>query len=231
MDSNNIESSSLALEASVTRIHGKSDLPFDHTSRRTTSGFLVDGPLLADYLPTQPSKRDRDSWIYRHGEGVMQKRDGERLWLCRLCYEDKAQSAVITIKAQPTTGPIRHLVKRHGFTDKGDKVELKRKRDNQGDHRSTINRQIKAQSAVFSREDWQSVFLAWAVADDVSLKKTTSKRLHSLLLYRCPLLKDVVPRSPSTTRNWKLAAFNQLKPTIINHLAAAKSRITLSFDA
>ena len=138
---------------------------------------------------------------------------------------------VVTVKALPTTGPIRHLVKHHSFTKQGGEVAKKRKRDNEGDLPSTVKRQIKAQTAVFQRDDWQAVFLAWAVADDVSLKKTTSKRLRRLLLYRCPILKDVIPKAPSTSRIWKLTAFEQLKPTIVRHLALAKSRISLSFDA
>ena len=45
------------------------------------------------------------------------------------------------------------------------------------------------------------------------------------------MLRKVIPQSPQTTRSWKVAAFKRHKPLIIHHLAAAKSRITLSFDA
>lgn len=71
--------SSLTSDTSLTRIHAESDLLGTHESRRTKSGFLVDGPLLQGYIPTPPSKRQRDSWVYTHGEGITRKRDGEKL--------------------------------------------------------------------------------------------------------------------------------------------------------
>ena len=232
MDVEVTEISSLTSDASLTRIHAKSDLPIGHVSRHTKKGFLVDGPLLQDYIPTPPGKKARDSWVHEHGEAITRKKDGKRLWLCRLCYEKKPP-LVTTKTAAPTNPAIRHLIKHHGFLGDGTKpsTSLKRKRDNQEELPVSIQRQLNAQSATFDRSDWQDYFLAWAVSDDISLRKTASKRLRRLLLYRNPILKDAIPRSKTTTRKLVITTFKTLKAVVIHSLAAAKSRMTLSFDA
>jgi hypothetical protein len=231
MASDVIEISSLTSDAELTRIHTQSNLPFNHTSRRTKSGFLVDGPLLRAYIPTPPGKKAFDSWIYKHGEGITHKIDGKRLWLCRLCYDQKPP--ILLLKpALSTTTPIRHLVKEHSFKEDGTKVtKNKRKAKDQEDLPAVVQRQIEAQTAVFDLNDWKSVYLVWAIADDVSLSKTASKRLRRLLSYRSPHIKPVIPKSRTTTCRWIIKAFKELRPIIIHDLAVAKSRITISFDA
>jgi hypothetical protein len=148
-----------------------------------------------------------------------------------LCYEKKPPQ-LVTKKALPTTPAIRHLVKHHGFLENGTKATAprKRKRDIQEDMPAAVERQLNAQNITFDRLDWQDHFLAWLVSDDVSLRKTTSRRLRRLLLYRNPMLKDVIPKSKTTTRKLVMAAYKTLKPFVIHSLVAAKSRISLSFD-
>ena len=96
---------------------------------------------------------------------------------------------------------------------------------------AAIQQQMNAQYTPFDQNDWQGYYLAWAVSNDVSLKKTVSKRLRQLLLYRNPILKEVIPLSDKTTCSWVVDAFTQFKPLGIHHLGTARSRITLSFDA
>ena len=232
MDLDVTEISSLTSDASLTRIHAESDLSTAHISRRTKKGFLVDGPLLSEYIPTPPRKRPRDSWVYDHDEGITRKRDGEELWLCCLCYSKKPPQ-VVTEKANVTNPAIRHLTKHHGFLSDGQKAveDKKRKRDDQQDLPTTVQRQLNAQTAIFDQDDWQSYFLAWAVSDDISLRKAVSKRHRKLLIYRNPILKDVIPQSKTTMRKLVISAHKALKPVVIHSLATAKSRITLSFDA
>lgn len=232
MDREVSEISSLTSEADLTRIHAQSDLLFEHTSRRTKSGFLVDGPLLQQYIPTPPSKKPFNSWIYEHGEGVTRKTNGQKLWLCRLCYDNKPPKLVLK-PCLPTTTPIRHLVQEHGFEEDGTKVNKpkRKRRDSQEDLPTTVQRQIEAQSAVFDSNDWKAAYLSWAIADDVSLSKTASKRLRRLLGYRAPLIKPIIPKSRNTTRRWIIEAYNSFKAVVIHHLSTAKSRISLSFDA
>jgi len=213
-------------EPDLTRIYGESELPFEHTSRHTKTGFLVEGPLLSAYIPTPASKRPTHSWIYQHGEAITKKSNSKRLWLCRLCYKKEPKPEVFVTKALPTNLSIRHLVQVHKFNDDGTRSN-KRK----AEPSDTVAQQLnKAYNQVVDVEDWKSIFLAWAILDDVSLNKTTSKQLRRLLRYRAPLLKHAIPKSRNTTRQWVVQAYEQHQPIIKASLAAAKSRITLSFD-
>ena len=207
-----METSSLTSQADLTLIHAESGLPFEHTSRRTKNDFLVEGDLLQGHLPKAPSKRDRDSWVRKHGEAITRKSDAKKQWLCRICYDNKHK--LFISPAAPTTGAIRHLVNKHGFNEKGEKISPKRKRDTQEQLPVVVRRQLHAQSTVLDRADWQNVYLAWTVGDDVSMSKAASRRLQRLLLYRSPLLTDVVPSSRTTVRRWKIAAFKQNKPEV-----------------
>ena len=55
--------------------------------------------------------------------------------------------------------------------------------------------------------------------------------LRALILYRNPVLDNVVPTSRNTTRSWIIKAHQQSKGAVRLSLARAKTRITLSFDA
>jgi hypothetical protein len=153
---------------------------------------------------------------------------GKKLFLCRICYDNPAQSLLTVVGAQ-TNQIARHLTT-HGFDSQGNKV-LKRKHQDQEHVDELMERQQRAQSTVFNRSDWQARFVAWAVGDDISLEKTTSKRIHTLLTYRNPFIEAVLPQSRNTTRCWIMQAFHQSKRSVRKSLASSKSRITLSFDA
>ena len=232
MDTHDTETSSLTSEVSLTRIHGESDLLGEHTSRRTTTGFLIDSPLLQAYIPTIPGKRRVRTWSSKQGEYITRKRDGKKLWLCKHCYE-KSPPQLKIFTAIPTTLAIRHLMKSHGFLEDGTRPERtrKRKRDSQEELPAMVQRQLDASKCTFDREHWFEHFLAWIVSDNVSLNKTISLRLRMLLLYRNPMLQNVLPTSRQTTRDYITTAHPKLKPVVIQSLAKATSRISLSFDA
>lgn len=79
-------------------------------------------------------------------------------------------------------------------------------------------------------DEWKERYLAWAITDDVSLNKTTSRRLRRLLSYRNPLLKPAIPSSRNTTRKWVVQAFKNHLLVVKESILTARSRITLSFD-
>ena len=127
-----------------------------------------------------------------------------------------------------TTQIARHLTT-HGFDVHGNIVK-KRKLDDLERIDDQLRRHNEAQSRVFNRSDWQACFIAWAVGDDISLRKTTSERLHKLLCYRNPFIKNAVPKSHNTTRQWILDAFKNSRLAVRRCLSKSKSRITISFD-
>lgn len=145
MGTHDTEISSLTTQADLTAIHEQSDLTTVHTSRHTTTGFLVDGPLLRDWLPTPGAKRGKESWIWAHGESITNKKADKRHWLCRLCYNKEGTSkTVVTLPTPPTTPAIRHLVKEHSFGEDGTMRLPKRKANSQDDMPTAIRRQLEA---------------------------------------------------------------------------------------
>jgi hypothetical protein len=121
---------------------------------------------------------------------------------------------------------------KHGFQKDGSRVGKKQKveEDDRQSIVKALKRQEQAQSTTFNLLDWQSVFTAWAVIDDVSLGKTTSNALKQLLIYRNPIIEGALPQSYSTTRSWIMQGFKQAKAAVRRSMATSKSRITLSFD-
>lgn len=75
----------------LTEVHADSQLPGVHQSRHATSGFLVDGPRLKDYLPIPPSKQPQRSWIWKDaiGVGLTEKKTGKRLVMPRMLREGR----------------------------------------------------------------------------------------------------------------------------------------------
>ena len=174
MDTNNTETSFLTSEVSLTRIHAESDLPGNHESRRTKNRLPSRWSIITRLIFLHHHVSDHETHgSYLHGEGITRKRDGEQLWLCRLCYEKKPLRSSYSRRLQLPIRAIRHLVKHHGFLDNGEKAPLskKRRRNSQQDIPAAIQHQLNAQSTIFDRDDWQSYYLAWAVSDDVSLQK------------------------------------------------------------
>ena len=184
MPLNDTETSSLTSNPSLTQIHGKSDLQTEHTSRHTKTGFLVEGPYLSLYIPTPASKRPTHSWVFEHGEALTRKSDNKRCWLCRLCYDKDPQKKPIIVEVKPTTPAIRHLVDEHQYNSDGSK-QRKRKAD---DEETVVQKLQRATASAVDIDEWKALHLAWAITDDVSLNKTTSKRLRRLLGYSNPLI-------------------------------------------
>jgi len=89
MDAASTTNSSLTERDDPTELYKQSGLAIKHAKQHTPTGFLVQGDLLIDYIPTPPPKRPRMSWIWRnnHGEALTYKVTGKGVWLCRHYYE------------------------------------------------------------------------------------------------------------------------------------------------
>jgi hypothetical protein len=125
----NITESSFTELENLTELHNDSGLLLPHQSRHTKTGFLVQGGLLNDYVPTPLSKRPKGSWVWKggHGEAIASTTTGESYWLCKACY-NQPQKQVIVYPLRPTTGPQRHMEK-NGYQLDSTKMVVKRKAD------------------------------------------------------------------------------------------------------
>jgi hypothetical protein len=201
----------------------------------TKSGFVVAGPRLANLVPTPPNKKPKSSWIWKHGEPVTDLKDGLNKWLCRLCYDDSAQSTIVCVQCEPTNQAIRHLVGLHRFDKHGNKAMCKRQRDDEQQQDGNValmimKRQKQAQEEVFDREGWKRTYIKWLVSSNQSLRQASSENLKMLLSFQNPIIKPLVPRSHTTAHHWLLDAFTAAKPTVIRSLQRARSTISISFD-
>jgi hypothetical protein len=214
-----------------TELHAQSGVLSEPRRRHAQSGFLVEGPRLQGFLPTPPSKYELRSPIWQHGEALTEVSTGKPFYLCRICF-NKPGEKIFLVELTNTLQALRHLEK-HGYDKKGRKVEevQKKRKAEQMNMREAVERQQQAQARAFDRTEWKHTFLEWAIVDDISLRKTTSKRLRSLCCYGNPVMDPVFPRNHSTTAEWVKKLFQATKPRIIESLAGAKSRITISFDA
>lgn len=229
MTSSSTASSSLTSEASLTHIHGESDLQIEHTSRHTTSGILIGEGLTSGYCITPPSKKKSTSWIWKHGEAITRLKDAHKFWLCQFCYKDTPQKLVIR-RADATSHGQRHLIEQHQFDATGcykgkDSVLGKRKNVYE-----QVHEQDKAQKTPFNRVDFEGLYTTWALVDNLSLRQATSRLLRDLVSYRAPIIRDAVPQSHNTLSGWINQYYDLCKEKVISHLSQSRSRITISFD-
>jgi hypothetical protein len=232
----NITESSFTELENLTELHNDSGLLLPHQSRHTKTGFLVQGGLLNDYVPTPPSKRPKGSWVWKdgHGEAITSTTTEKSYWLCKACY-NQPQKQVVVYPVRPTTGPQRHMEK-HGYQLDGIRMVVKRKVNDtqltQQDIRDfkRAKQQSNAQETTFDVDEWKAHFIRWVVADDVSLRRAASAVHKGLLTYRNPIVEPVIPASHNTVRSWLIEAYKMNKKLVKRNLAQARSRITLSFD-
>ena len=224
------ETSDLTSDASLTRLQAEPDLPGSHTPRYTATGFLVgNDKRLNGYVPTPPRKWPSRSWVWNKGvgEAITKASTSKEYHLCRICWDNKQQS-LFTVTSTHTTQIQRHMAS-HGYDKDGNLLKKRQYENDEID--GMFKRQKNAQDSTFNREAWQSLFIAYLVSDDVSLRKTTSPAFHELLAFRNPILEPVLPKSIATTRKWLIKSYQGSKNAVRNDLAQSKSRITLSFDS
>jgi hypothetical protein len=70
----------------------------------------------------------------------------------------------------------------------------------------------------------------WFVSSRISLRHASSVEHNDLLCFQNPRIKDLVPRSHTTTSSWLMAKYERHKPTIVQSTANAKSKLTVSLD-
>jgi hypothetical protein len=229
MDSETTASSSLTSEADLTEIHAQSSLETPHASRRTKNGFLVGSGRTSGYRPTPPGKGIKESWVYNHGEAITRLSDGKKLWLCRICY-DSSSKGIETTLAYPSTIPARHLEKQHGFDKATHQIVTASNPKKRAAVIELIGRQDKVQKTAFNETRYRGLYTSWAVVDNLTFRQASSVNIRNLLLERDPIIEAFLPTCHQTIAGWIEAYYPLCKDRIAAQLAAARSRITLSFD-
>ena len=134
------------------------------------------------------------------------------------------------VAADPTTRPARHLQEHHNYDANGDyagKTSIPAKRRTVTEQ---TQRQRQAQNSVFNRQRYKALYTTFVLAERLSLRQGSSSHLHRLITERDPVIEDALPQSATTVRSWIESYYPLAKTQVMQSLAAARSRITVSFD-
>ncbi|KAI7722283.1 hypothetical protein KC353_g629, partial [Hortaea werneckii] len=198
--------------------------------RQNEGGLLVTGADLSGYAPAPPSKKPRESWIWKHGEALIRDSDYSLVWLCKICHADSVHHPHKDyILAAASTTPARRHMERHGFDLKGQQMHrgLKRRAGSLLDY---VDRQHTADHSTFNEKGWIDAFVRWAVTTNQSLRQASSQSHLFLLTFQNPRLENLVPTSANTIRDWIMQAASGAKEKIEKSFSRAASSITISFD-
>ena len=82
----------------------------------------------------------------------------------------------------------------------------------------------------FRHLEFRNAFTKWVVMDDVKHRKAASKNLRRLFKIANIEAVNALPTSHITSEAWIGEMFNYFEPAIIQDVAEAQSRISVSFD-
>jgi len=232
--------SSFTLEPNnMTEIHRDSNLEIMHNSRRTDSGFLIEEHRLPNCVPLVAPKIPRTSWVWKHGIHLGRvKGSAEPIshWLCLRCYEkpaqDRPQLKDYLIRSNTSTNRIiDHMEQRHGYLRNGlatgSPTTKKRKLNT---IEGSWQRQQSLAKETFNIPGWQSQYCRWIAITGVSLRQATHPETIALLSWQHPQLGQLPPVSHGTAALWMKQCFKASQAVVIDSIAGAIGKVTISFD-
>merc|ERR1711879_906474 len=150
-------------------------------ARRGEGGVLVTGTNLNGYTLAPPSKKPRESWIWKHGEPLIRESDLSLVWLCTTCHNDSVHHPIKEyILPTTSTTPAQRHMERHGFDLKGIPVHRGQKR-RAGSLLEYVDRQHTADHSTLNEKGWIEAFVRWTVITNQSLRQASSQ-VHLQLL-------------------------------------------------
>ena len=129
-----------------------------------------------------------------------------------------------------TSRPANHLKTKHNIDSDGTMVKASNKRKH-GTIEEAITKQRKMNDTTFDRGGWQAAYVEWIVCSGVSLRQASQPEHYRLLTFYNPRIEELVPvDNHATPRAWIMKAYSSAKECIVESLAKATSRITISSD-
>jgi hypothetical protein len=177
------------------------------------------------------TKRSLTSHIWIYGHWLQQKSDPKHVnwWLCKFCHEKRLNPFLKKQKhlynAQTSSNASEHLLLKHRIDENGPMGPIK----------NSIADQIQVSAARglaarVNSDEFNGKFMTWVLLDNITFRQSTSRNLHELLKLLNPKVDAELWTSHNTTRNHIVKLFDLHKITVSRVLAAAKSRISISFD-
>lgn len=221
----------------LTELHQISGLPTEHSSRRTETGFVVRASRLPGCIPLPARKTPHRSWIWDYGHSIGRLNEAGKPikhWLCKICYNKEDPKPILSTyllsTLNNTTKIIDHLEDLHQFDRLGNKLhQITSKKRKYGSLEIWAQQEVM-NNTVFDEEGWRSTYCRWVVTSGISLRQASSDELRDLLCFQNPRVKELVPQSHTTTSKWIMDEFTKYRQTIIESIAKAKGKVTISFD-
>lgn len=140
----------------------------------------------------------------------------EKLWLCKLCYEDDNPKA---LAATATSSCISHLYN-HSVYPSGCSLQ------SEG---SSISSFVDLQCPPHQQaERWRNAFINWIAAMDIIFEQAATAPPRVIVNGGSHANKLLPNRN--TVRNWVMNSYNERLDEVKEQLANSSSRITLSLD-
>jgi hypothetical protein len=155
--------------------------------------------------------------------GEEYQRNNHKFWRCGLCKKNK----LLAID-KGTTSALRHLRKDHRIDKAGRRIKTDQKTVTST--MTAVAQNVAQLVTRFNADTFRYLFIRWVVTMHIALTCVESDAFRDWVLYIAPGLETYLVRSGDTIRRWILWEFARQRRYIKAELAAAKSRIHISFD-
>jgi hypothetical protein len=237
MASEDCTESSLSTEPdNLTELHQISGLPTEHQSRYTETGFVIRASRLPSCVALLARKTPHRSWIWDQGYSVGRPDDKGKLvkhWLCKSCYDKEPPprlSSYLLSTHNNTTKILNHLEDLHQFDRLGNKLHQAVSKKRKHGSLELWSQQQIVNNTIFDEDRWRAAYCKWVVTSGVSLRQASSDELKDLLCFQNPRVTELVPQSHNTARKWIIDEFSKNHSKIVESIAKARGKVTISFD-
>lgn len=184
-------------------------------------------------------RRQRTSWVWRHGIGLVDTASGIRFWKCNEC------SGPLLLRSHSTDHLARHLERKHRLGPNG-RIAANNPFSRASASVSAVDTTATALITRVTVDTFRKRLLAWMIAKRVTFTQVESPEFRDLVTYLHPGLGGLLPASRKslydvliyltnystdhTIHAWILSEFDRCKVLVKRLLAATPGQIHLSFD-
>lgn len=193
----------------------------------------IDWSKIPGFQVPSHSKKDRRSWIWKHGWEIEETSSSAKYWLCEPCFKLKADTVKIKKYLSTSThNPIKHLRTIHQITEEKDErpgqinpidwIQNQTPQD-----QNLINHLI----ASLKPEQFKVSLMKWIVHDNIAFRKAESKYFREMMLNANPSLDQAgcLPKR-NALRDMIVKEFDTYKAVIKKLLQSVNRQIHISFD-
>jgi hypothetical protein len=208
-------------------------LPKTHEPAMIGYEFKQDGVTRKIQLKTA-NKRAKTSWIWRHGFECRRKGPGPHPqkpdWLCGICWD---RGKIEVSNTGSTTPAIQHLNEAHDLNADG---VIVRSKPIVNALQNTAGDDTEAEPVVYNIvtqtevNKFNQALIAWIVLAHLAMACVENDAFRLLILCLNPGIYKFLYKSGNTIRKLVIGDYEDRKKRVIADLAAARSKVHISFD-